>query len=367
MNIKLREIINFIETDFPLALQEDFDNCGLQVGNIETEITGILITLDVTPEVIKEAIKKQCNLIISHHPITITGIKKMVGNSIPIQIFREAILKNISIYSAHTNIDNLKEGISGILAKKLGLINTKVLSPKKRVLLKLVTFVPLEYAEKVRNALFVAGAGHIGNYDGCSYNIDGEGTFCGNDTANPFVGTKGELHFEKEIRIETILPEYLKNKVLNALLNAHPYEEVAYDFYMLENSWTETGFGIIGDLPEAKNVAKFLKLLKEVTKIEVIKHSQIPEKPLKKIALCGGSGSFLINEAINSGADAFITGDIKYHQFFDVPKDIMLLDIGHYESEQFFNEFFFDIIIKKFPNFAVRISEIKSNPIKYFF
>ncbi|MCL2073462.1 MAG: Nif3-like dinuclear metal center hexameric protein [Marinilabiliaceae bacterium] len=364
--MNLHEIIKFFETQFPTALQEEFDNCGLQVGNPEDEITGILLTLDVTPEVIKEAVTTNCNLIVSHHPVTLSGIKRMTGNSLPVQIFREAIRNEIAIYSVHTNIDNLKNGISGILAQKLGLINTKVLSPKKNLLLKLVTFVPLEFADKVRNALFEAGAGRIGNYSGCSYNIEGEGTFCGDDSTNPFVGKKGELHFEKEIRIETILPSFLQKQVLKALFDAHPYEEVAYDLYPLENQWDEAGIGIIGELAEIEKPEVFLKRLKEVTKAGVIRHSKISGHQLKKVAICGGSGSFLINDVIKAGADIFITGDIKYHQFFDVPNNVIISDIGHYESEQFFNEFLFDIISKNFPTFAVRISEINSNPIKYF-
>ena len=364
--IKLKEIVDYLEYEIPLDFQEDYDNCGLQTGDPETLITGILITLDVTPEIIIEALDKKCNLILSHHPVTLAGIKKMTGETLPVQIFREAIKNNIAIYSAHTNIDSLKNGVSGIFAKKLGLINTGILSFQKKQLLKLVTFVPVEYVEKVRNALFEAGAGNIGNYGCCSYNIEGEGTFQGNESANPFVGNKGELHFEKEIRIETVLPVYLKNKVLKSLLSSHPYEEVAYDFYQLENNYEEVGFGIIGELKEAQKPVEFLKYLKEITKTGCIRHTQMPDKQIKKVAICGGSGSFLIEKAKSAGADVFITGDVKYHQFFEINKDMMIADIGHYESEQFVKELFFDVIIKKFPTFAARFSEINTNPIKYF-
>lgn len=365
-NTTVKEFVNYIETELPLVFQEDYDNCGLQIGDSETVISGILITLDVTPEVIKEAIDKKCNFILSHHPVTLSGIKKLTGKSIPVQIFKEAVLNDIAIYSAHTNIDSLRNGVSGILARKLNLINTKVLSNQKKQLLKLVTFVPIDHAEKVRSAIFKAGAGTIGNYDCCSYNIEGTGTFCGNETTNPYVGRTGELHFEKEIRIETVLPAYLQNRVLKALLAAHPYEEVAYDFYQIENIWEEVGFGIIGELEEAQQPSDFLKYLKEITQTGCIRHSQIPDKQIKKIALCGGSGSFLIEKAILAEADVFITGDVKYHQFFDASNCIMIADIGHYESEQFVKELFFDIITKNFSNFAARFSEINTNPIKYF-
>jgi hypothetical protein len=230
----------------------------------------------------------------------------------------------------------------------------------------LVTFAPFEHAEKVRNDLFEAGAGKIGSYESCSYNIKGEGTFLGDETTNPFIGKKGELQFEQEIRIETILPAYLKNNVLKALLSVHPYEEVAYDFYQLENEWEEAGLGIIGELKVAEQPIDFLKRLKEITKTSCIKHTQLPEKQVTKVAVCGGSGSFLISKAISGGADIFVTGDVKYHQFFETSKSMMIADIGHYESEQFSTEIFFDIITKKFPNFAVRFSEINSNPVKYF-
>ena len=365
-SIKVKDIISCLEEAAPLSFQEDYDNSGLQVGDYDTVVNGVLITLDVTPEIIEEAKVNNCNLIISHHPVTLSGIKKMAGNSLPVQILTEAIRNNISIYAAHTNLDSVKNGVSGILAQKLDLINCKLLSPRKNQLLKLVTFVPHEYAGKVRNAIFEAGAGHIGNYDCCSYNIEGEGTFRGDNSTNPFVGEKGKLHTEKEIRIETIIPAFLQNKILKALIEAHPYEEPAYDFYMLENSWDKVGFGIIGELRETKEPTEFLKYLKSVTQTGCIRHTQTSVKQIKKVALCGGSGSFLLQKALNAKADVFISGDFKYHQFFETSKSMMIADIGHYESEQFTKELFFEIVTKKFPNFAVRLSEINSNPIKYY-
>ena len=365
-NIKVKDIISCLEEAAPPSFQEDYDNSGLQVGDYNADVSGILITLDVTPEIVEEAHRNNCNLIISHHPVTLSGIKKMTGNSFPVQILTEAIRNNISIYAAHTNIDSVKNGVSGILAKKLDLINCEILFPRKNLLLKLVTFVPNDYADKVRNAIFEAEAGHVGNYDCCSYNIEGEGTFRGDDSTNPFVGEKGKPHTEKEVRIETIVPDFLKNAVLKALLETHPYEEPAYDFYMLENSWDKVGFGIIGELKEAKTPTDFLKYLKSVTQTGCIRYTQTSVKQIKRVALCGGSGSFLLQKALNAKADVFISGDFKYHQFFETSKGMMIADIGHYESEQFTKELFFEIVTKKFPNFAVRLSEINSNPIKYY-
>ncbi|MDR2928575.1 MAG: Nif3-like dinuclear metal center hexameric protein [Cytophagaceae bacterium] len=364
-NIKAHNIVNILETFAPPAFQEDYDNSGLQTGSLDSEVTGLLITLDVTPEVIEEAIACKINFILSHHPVTLAGIKKMTGSSLPVRIFTEAIRNNLIIYSAHTNLDSVKDGVSGILARKTGLINCRVLSPRKQLLTKLVTFVPVDYAGKVRNALFEAGAGHIGKYDCCSYNIEGEGTFRGGEAAHPFVGEKGNVHTESEIRIETVIPVFLQNKVLKALLATHPYEEPAYDFYLLENKWNEAGFGIIGELPEPQSPECFLAHLKNVTQTGCIRHTDTIRKTVKTIAVCGGSGSFLLHEAINIGADVFVSGDFKYHQFFDAPNTLMIADIGHYESEQFTKELLLDILTKRFPDLTLRISGINSNPIKY--
>lgn len=362
----IKEITNYLEQLAPLSFQESYDNSGLIIGNSSNYVDKILITLDTTEEVVDEAIEMNADLIISHHPLIFGGLKKINGKNYVERAVIKAIKNDIAIYAIHTNLDNINAGVNKKICEKLDLINTKILEPSTDKLQKLVTFVPTDNAEKVRNSLFEAGAGHIGNYSNCSYNINGEGTFKALDNTNPFVGKKGELHFEKETRIETIFPKYLQAEVLKALFENHPYEEVAYDIYSLDNKLNTIGSGMIGELKSEINEKKFFNILKKSFNLEFIKHTALLNKDIKKIAVCGGSGSFLINRAKNEKADIFITSDIKYHQFFDAENQIVIVDIGHYESEIFTKNLIFDLLIKKFPKFAIRISNINTNPIKYF-
>jgi dinuclear metal center YbgI/SA1388 family protein len=364
--LSLQEIISVIEDFAPLSFQDSYDNSGLQVGYAESKIEGILITLDVTVDVIKEAIKKNCNLIISHHPITLKGIKSITGSTSTETIIIEAIKNDIAIYSAHTNLDSVKKGVSGKLAQKLNLINTEILEPRDQMLCKLITFVPTNDAVTVRNALFESGAGKIGNYSNCSFNSTGEGTFKASEDTNAYVGEKGKTHSEPEIKIETVFPAYLKKRIIKALKETHPYEEPAFDIIELSNEWREVGYGIIGELSIPLHPHEFLKHLKKSTNSDCIRYTETSNNLIKKIAVCGGSGSTLLKRAISAGADAFVTGDFKYHQFFESENKLMIADIGHYESEQFTKELFFEIVTNKFPNFAVRLSEVNSNPIKYY-
>jgi len=314
---KIKDIIHFLETVAPLRLQESYDNAGLILGDNQVEITSILVTLDVTEEVVEEAIQNNCNLIVAHHPIVFSGLKKITGKNYVQRTLLKAIKNDIAIYAAHTNLDSVTGGVNGKICEKLGLENCKILEPAAGMLKKLVTFVPVDHSEKVRKAIFSAGAGNIGNYDSCSFNAHGQGTFRGDETTNPFVGQKGTPHYENEIRVETILPDYLQGKVVSALLEAHPYEEVAYDIYPLDNKFDQIGMGMIGILPEEKTEEDVLQLLKDTFHTGVIRHTALQNKKVKKIAVCGGAGSFLLNKAITAGADLFVTGDFKYHQFFD--------------------------------------------------
>ena len=361
----IKDIISEIERFAPPALKEDYDNVGLLVGSATAEATGVLITLDVTEEVVDEAIQNGCNLVVAHHPFIFRGLKNITDSSETGRIVIKAIKNSIAIFAGHTNVDSVFRGVSGKMAQKLGLVNTSVLSPVKNRLLKLVTFVPVEQAEKVRTAIFDAGAGVIGNYDSCSYNLTGTGTFRAGEDTNPFVGEKDEFHSEQEVRIETILPDFKKNNVIAALLKAHPYEEVAYDLYPLENEWPVTGFGIVGDLEQPVNEVDFLNVLKKTFYADGIRFTELLNRPIRRVALCGGSGSELLGRAISSGADIFISADFKYHQFFEAEKRILIADIGHFESEQFTKELFYEILTKKFSNFAVRLSKVNTNPIKY--
>ncbi len=363
--MKLKDIISIIEDYAPLALQESYDNAGLVVGSSNMEVNKALISFDVTEEVIDEAIKIGANLIISHHPIIFSGIKKLNGSNYVERIVIKAIKNDIALYAAHTNLDNVINGTNKILAEKLNLKNIKTLSPQKNLLNKLVTYIPVDYKEKMQQAIFEAGAGHIGKYDSCSFEAKGIGTFRAQEGSTPFVGNIGKMHNEAEIRLETIFPSHIKSKIIAALMNAHPYEEVAYDIYKIENNISNIGAGIIGELSEPQEELVFLNNVKEITKAEGIKYTNLLNKKVRKVAICGGSGAFLISKAKRAGADVYITGDIKYHEFFDADNSILVADIGHYESEHFTNTLLLSIIKEKLPTFAIQISDISTNPVNY--
>jgi dinuclear metal center YbgI/SA1388 family protein len=364
MNIK--EIITALELFAPLSLQESYDNAGLLIGNANDDCTGVLITLDVTEKVLEEAIGKKTNLIIAHHPLIFGGLKKITGKTATERITIKAIKNDIAVYAIHTNLDNIKDGVNAMICQKIGLTQLSPLVPGEKQLRKLITYCPVDFAEKVRAAIFAAGAGHIGKYDSCSFNSEGTGTFKAGEGANPFVGQRDELHREPETKIETVFPFFLEKKIIQALLSAHPYEEVAFDIYQLENNNQQTGAGMKGILQQPLSKNEFLQLLKEQFKTGCIRYSDFNDHPIKSVAVCGGAGSFLINKALSAGVDAFITGDIKYHDFFIPEGRILLADIGHYESEQYTKELLYTQITKIFPTFAVRISEHNTNSIHYF-
>jgi len=362
----LKTIIAEIEKFAPLAYQESYDNCGLLTGHKEQEVTAALLCLDCTEAVVEEAIQKKCNLIIAHHPIIFSGLKKINGSNYVERTIIKAIQNNIAIYACHTNLDNVKLGVNKKIADKLGLINQQILSPKKSLLKKLVTFVPATHIDIVRDHLFNAGAGNIGNYDSCSFILEGTGSFRGNENSNPFIGEKGKLSLEKETRLELIFETINESQIISALKQYHPYEEVAYDIYQLENSYQNIGSGMVGELPNAISEKEFLEKIKAIFKLKVIKHTPLTNKNIKKVALCGGSGSFLLKNAINSKSDIYISSDFKYHEFFDAENKILVADIGHYESEQFTPEIFYEIISNKFPTFASYLTETNTNPVNYF-
>lgn len=361
--MKTKELCTVLEEYAPLGLQESYDNSGLLIGSNDAIVSKILVTLDVTEEVLDEAISKKCDMIIAHHPLIFKGIKSLTGNTLTEKLVVKAIKEDISIYAIHTNLDNVINGVNGMLASKLGLTNTRILSVPEGNLKKLVTFCPSEHSDKVRNAMFNAGAGHIGNYDSCSYNLTGKGSFRGLEGSDPYVGKKGEVHFEEEVRIETILPDYRLPTVLNAMFGAHPYEEVAYDIYPLNNVNDNTGAGLIGELETETDAISYLKKVKGILGSEVLKCSPLLEGKIQKVAICGGSGAFLISSAAKANADLFITGDVKYHDFFEHHGQMTIVDAGHYETEQFTKELLHSILKQKFPNFAVLISEINTNPV----
>jgi dinuclear metal center YbgI/SA1388 family protein len=363
--MKIRELIQYLEDFAPISLQENYDNSGLILGNSQNDISSVLISIDCTEAIVDEAIKLKANLIISHHPIIFFGLKKIIGRNYIEKTITKAIKNDIAIYACHTNLDNIYNGVNFKIAEKIGLNNVYILNPKTNYLKKLITFCPEEFSDKVRMALFNAGAGYIGNYDQCSFNASGYGTFRALENANPFVGNLLELHKEKEEKIEVIYPQFAENKIINALLQTHPYEEVAYDIIPLNNKFNKVGDGIIGEIEEIPTI-EFLKKIKNIFKIPCLKHTDISfKKNIKKVALCGGAGYHLLDMAINANADIFLTSDIKYHQFFDAENKIIVADVGHYESEQFTKELLYDFIIKKKCNFAIYITKIDTNPIKY--
>ncbi len=363
---KIAEVIKEIEKIAPPSYQEGYDNSGFLVGDKNLEVTGIVLSLDCIESVIDEAIQLKCNLIIAHHPIIFGGLKRLTGSNYVERTVIKAIKNNISIYACHTNLDNIRSGVNAKIAQKLGLTNTKILSPKKMLLKKLVTFVPTAHAEKVRLALFEAGAGQIGNYDSCSFNILGTGTFRGNENSNPVFGEKGKLHHEDETRVEVIFESHKESAIIKQLLSSHPYEEVAHDVYQLDNFYGNVGSGMIGEFDKELSENEFLLLVKKVFGLRFLKHTALTGKTIKKVAFCGGSGSFLIKDAINSEADSYISSDIKYHEFFDADGKILIVDTGHYENEQFTPEIFYELIQKKFATFATYLSKVNTNPVNYF-
>jgi dinuclear metal center YbgI/SA1388 family protein len=364
--MKINEIVQSLEELAPLSLQEDYDNAGLIIGYPDWETESCLICVDVNEAIIEEAARLNCRLVISHHPVIFRGLARLTGQTMTERVVTKAIREEIAIISMHTNLDNVMEGVNRILAEKLGLTDLSILRKTGGLLKKLVTFCPTDYAGKVREAILEAGAGHIGDYDQCSFNAEGTGTYRAGDTASPFVGEIGKIHFEMETRIETIFPAYKQKSIIRALLKSHPYEEVAYDIYPIENEFGQVGAGMIGNLEQAMTELQFLMLLKDVLKVPCIRHSPLLGKKVGKVAVCGGSGSFLLEDAIQQKADFFVSADFKYHQFFNAEGKIIIADTGHYESEQFTCDLLANYLKKKFPTFAVLISETPVNPVNYF-
>lgn len=363
--MKIKDILHAIEQLAPLSLQESYDNSGVQIGDVNQEAKGALLCIDVTEAVVDEAVALGCNLIIAHHPLAFRSFKSLTGKNYVERCMIKACKYDIVVYAAHTNLDNALHGINYYLADMLHLQNVRILEPQKGKLLKFVTFVPHSHAELVRNALFNAGGGYIGNYDSCSYNVAGEGTFRAGQGSTPFVGEIGELHFESEVRIELVLPAYKQSDILRALIAVHPYEEPAYDFYSLENIWAQAGSGVVGTLPEAMDEEDFLYLLKDTFHLSSLQYSAFRGRSVRDVAICSGSGAFLIPKAMSYGADVFITGEAKYNDYYDVEDRLLLATIGHYESEIFTKNIFFDTISKKYPTFALYMSGFDVNPVNY--
>ncbi len=361
----VQDVINHLEELSPLAYAEDFDNVGLLVGNKNNTVNGILVTLDTLEAVIDEAIEKKCNLIVSFHPIIFKGLKKLTGKTYVERVVMKAIKHDISIYAIHTALDNALQGVNDKICEQIGLINRQILIPQSGTIKKLTTYVPKKNTENLRDELFNAGAGTIGNYDNCSFNVDGIGTFNGNEHSNPVVGERGNTHYEEEMKLTITFAKHLESKILQTLFKTHPYEEVAYEITTLENKNQHIGMGMIGELENPMEEATFLKHLKSKMQTPCVRHSSILGKSIKKVAVLGGSGSFAIQAAKAAKADVFITADLKYHDFFIAENNILLADVGHYESEQYTKNLLVAHLTKKMPNFAIVLSNTNTNPIKY--
>ncbi|WP_036156048.1 Nif3-like dinuclear metal center hexameric protein [Maribacter forsetii] len=362
----VKDITLILEEFAPLTYAEDFDNVGLLVGNASNEVSGVLVTLDTLENVVEEAIAKKCNMIVSFHPIIFGGLKKITGKNYVERVVIKAIKNDIAIYSNHTALDNAKEGVNAKICEVLGLSNTKILLPQNNTIKKLTTYIPKDNLEEVKNALFKAGAGNIGNYSDCSFTIEGNGTYKANEGANPTKGSIGTTHTESEIMFTCVFGKNEESAVIKALLSSHPYEEVAYDIQTIENTNQHIGMGMIGELKKEVTETEFLEHLKLKMNAKLVRHSNFLNKPIKKVAVLGGSGSFAISAAKAAGADVFVTADLKYHQFYEAENQIVLADIGHFETEQFTKNLLVDYLTKKIPNFAIHLSESITNPINYF-
>lgn len=364
--MKVEEIIKKIENFAPLCYQEDYDNSGVQVGDVHTACSGVLLTLDITEEVVEEAIQKKCNLIVAHHPLIFSGLKKITGKNYVERSVIKAIQNQIVVYAAHTNLDNMRFGVNHKIAQKLGLINTQVLNPMSKIVYKLIVFVPVNYLKDLREALFAAGAGNSLSYVECSFSSSGTGTFRPLAESNPVIGKAGgERESVEEVQLEVLVPEAQKNSVLTAMKQAHPYEVVAYDLVRLENKWEDLGAGIVGEFPVAMDAKEALELVKERMNASMLRHTSLGMEKVSKVAVCGGSGSFLLAQAKAAGADLFVTADYKYHQFFDAEDKIIIADIGHYESEHHTIELFEEILEEFTNSVSILRSETNTNPVKY--
>ncbi len=362
----VKDLINHLEEIAPLNYAEDFDNVGLLVGDKNATVTNVLVTLDTLEDVVDEAIAKKCNFILSFHPIVFKGLKSLTGKNYVERTVLKAIKNNIAIYAIHTALDNDNNGVNAMMCNQLNLINQRILIPQKQTIKKLITYVPVAEAETLRTALFNAGAGQVGNYKNCSFNVNGIGTYNATEKANPVIGVIGEDHSEAETQLNITYAKHVEKSVLKALFETHSYDEVAYEVTTIENTNQNIGMGMIAELKTTQTETEFLYYLKEKMDISLIRHSKLTDRLVKKVAVLGGSGSFAINAAKAAGADAFVTSDLKYHDFFQAENAILLADIGHYESEQYTKSGLVAILTKKIPNFAFILSNTNTNPVKYF-
>lgn len=363
--MKNKEVISLLEKFAPPQYQEGYDNAGLICGSAEAECKGVLISLDCLEDTVDEAIAEGVNLIVSHHPILFSAIKRLNGDHYVERVLIKAIKADITLYAIHTNLDNMLHGVNAEISRRLGLLDCRILKAGKGQLKKLVTFIPPDHYKGVSEALFESGAGKIGDYDQCAFRVEGTGSFRPLTGSEPYSGVQGKQSQDTELRMELVFPPHLEDRLIKALKSSHPYEEVAYYIESLDNENPEIGAGMIGELKEKMEITSFLDLLKEQFGAAVVRHTALVKKEVQRIALCGGAGSFLTGAAITAGADVFVSADFKYHEFFEADNQLVIADIGHYESEQFTVELLYEFLREKFPNFALLKSNRNTNPVNY--
>ena len=362
--LKIQSITDCLEQWAPPSLALSYDNCGLLIGDPNQLVKKALVSLDVTEGVVQEAIDQQANLIIAHHPIIFKGLRSIRPTTDSQRAIILAIKHDIAIYAIHTNLDRVDDGVNKALADRLNLSNRSVLEEASN-LYKLITFVPTKDLQVVRNALFSIGAGSIGEYKKTSFVSSGVGSFQGSASSNPSIGKAGEFTEVEEEKLEVLLTDTLLSSALKTLQEYHPYEEVAYDIVPLRNKNQNHGSGMIGELREPLSPDDFIQYLTNHLGLQLVRHSPLIKSKIKRVAICGGAGFDLLKNARQKGADAYVTADLKYHDFFEADSSLLLCDIGHYESEHWVIQEIKDYLTRNFANFAVLSTTVNTNPVHY--
>ncbi|MEG1409914.1 MAG: Nif3-like dinuclear metal center hexameric protein [Terrisporobacter sp.] len=363
--MKLNDLIKKIENKYPLNLAYDWDNVGLLVGDFDAEVKKILVSLEANENVIEEAIKNNVDLIVTHHPFIFRKLNKINTRDLKGKLIHKLIKNDIALYSMHTNFDIAFDGLNDYFMEIMGFENTKVLDiTNSEVLHKIAVYVPLTHELVIREALGDVGAGHIGNYSHCTFNTPGVGTFRPEENANPFIGKIRETEEVKEVKIETIVPQSILQKTIDKMIKAHPYEEVAYDVYKLENKGNSVGLGrytTLNQVMDLQSLCEKIKLKLNMDHIRVV--GELNTK-IKKVAVVTGAGSDMVSLAKSKNCNVIITGDVKYHEAQDaLDMGMCIIDCGHFDTEDIFKD-----VIKRFldtfESVEIVKSEVNLNPFK---
>lgn len=366
MSIICDDIAGFMEEFAPTFLAEDWDNVGLLVGSRSQEVRRVLVCLEVSAKVVEEAVSKKIDLILSHHPMIFKGLKRIVADDFSGGLLYKLIRNNIGVYSAHTNLDVTDHGINEHLADIMGLKNAKNLNPyQSEDLYKVVVFVPERDVDRVREAMCSAGAGWLGNYSDCTFMTKGTGTFKPLEGTHPYIGTQGTLEKVDEYRLETVVPKSRMGCVISAMLKAHPYEEVAYDTYLLKLKGKEYGLGKYGSLEVPMSFDAFVRHVKNKLNISTVRLIGQPPKEVQTAAVFCGAFDDNFSAVVRNRIDVLIAGDVKHHTAFDMAAaGICVIDAGHFATERIMVPHLTEILSKKFPELEVIASEVEEDPIK---